>query len=400
MKTIKIGQFGFGCVGEGLYDIITNQKNDHIQYQKICISNLDKKRKAPESLLTDNKEEIFNDQSINLIVELINDADIAFDLVARAIKNGIPVVSANKKMIAVYYQELQQLIEEYHTPFVYEGAVCGAIPILRTLEEYYQYDAINHIEGIFNGTTNYILTKQYEKELTFDVALEDAKALGFAETDPTSDIDGFDPKYKLKILLAHAFGIDVPVDKITNFGIRNILKQDIQYARNKGLKYKLLAKIIRNEDQICAFVAPLLVKENDLAYKIDNENNYVLINTEYTGNQLLYGKGAGSHPTGMAVFSDILGLQKGYHYAEKTSSNRKFTNDILVEVIISSEKHESLSSLNFEESYQVYESKGYHYRTGKINLSSLHKEEFPKDFFIGLISPNVEFKQNTELVLG
>lgn len=391
MKTINIGLFGFGCVGEGFYHIATSQDKIQVNFEKIVIKTLNKKRSGPSELFTTDPELIFNNENIDLIVELINGTDEAFKIVSRAIKNGIPVVSANKKMLATYYTEIQSLIFEYKTPLLYEGAVCGAIPILRTIDHYYQYDEITQLEGIFNGTTNYILTQQFEENRNFDETLKSAQDLGFAEIDPTSDIDAFDPKYKLKILAAHAFGIDIDESSILNLGIRNIHEKDIAYAKNKGLKYRLLSKAIRKNNKICLFVLPVLTDKNNIAFNINNENNFVSLATKYAENHLLVGKGAGSQPTGAAVYSDVLGLvnhNKSYDIPE--NNGLKFTNDASIEVFISGTTLESLQKIALDDEYQVFESSNYYYKIGSVSIKKLLSVS-NSDLFIGMISEKVTF---------
>ncbi|MEL6557969.1 MAG: homoserine dehydrogenase [Bacteroidota bacterium] len=392
MTTFNIGLFGFGCVGEGFYQIAREDRKVDINFKKIIIKNLQKQRSAPPELFSDNPDDIFNDEEIDLVVELINGTEEAFEIVSAAIKKRIPVVSANKKMLAVYFTELKELVDEYETPILYEGAVCGAIPILRTIDQYFQYDQITQVEGIFNGTTNYILTQQFEENRNFDETLKSAQELGFAELDASSDVDAFDPKYKLKIVAAHAFGLNVPESEILNLGIRNIHEKDIAYARNKGLKYRLLARAIRKEDQVSLFVLPALTKQADTAYTIDNENNFVSLSTKYADNHLLVGKGAGSLPTGAAVYSDAVSILNSKNsYRIPNSAELEFTNDASIEIFVSSAHSESINQVVLDEEYQVFESANYFYKIGKITLDKLIASA-KSDVFIGMISENVEFE--------
>lgn len=392
MTTFNIGLFGFGCVGEGFYQIAREDTKVDITFRKIIIKNLQKKRNAPAELFSDNPEDIFNDEKIDLVVELINGTEEAFEIVSTSIKKRIPVVSANKKMLAVYFTELKELVDRYSTPILYEGAVCGAIPILRIIDQYFQYDQITQLEGIFNGTTNYILTQQFEENRNFDETLKSAQELGFAELDASSDIDAYDPKYKLKIVAAHAFGLDVPESEILNLGIRNIHKKDIAYAKNKGLKYRLLAKAIKKENQVSLFVLPVLTKQEDTAYAINNENNFASLSTKYADNHLLVGKGAGSLPTGTAVYSDVVSIAKSNHrYHIPESIDVEFTNNASIEVFVSSVNAGSISQVILDEEYQVFESANYFYKIGKITLKKLISIS-KSDLFIGMISENVEFE--------
>src|ERR1700759_357562 len=233
-KKLNIGLFGFGVVGQGLYDIIKT-KNLNLEIKKIAIKNPEKKRSLPTELFTTDRDVILNDPEINTIVELINDTEAAFEIVSRALSTGKNVVSASKKMIATYLDELIELQQKHGTSLLYEGAVCGSIPIIRNLEEYYDNELLHSICGIFNGSSNYILSKGFNEGLSYDMALQQAQDLGFAETDPTSDVGGFDAKYKLVIAAAHAYGVVVHPDEVFNFGIQNLAAQDLQYAREKNL---------------------------------------------------------------------------------------------------------------------------------------------------------------------
>src|SRR6202012_2768829 len=226
-KKLNIGLFGFGVVGQGLYDIIKT-KNLNLEIKKIAIKDPHKTRTLPSHLFTTERDEILNNPEINTIVELINDTEAAFEIVSRALSSGKNVVSASKKMIATYLNELIELQNKYGTSLLYEGAVCGSIPIIRNLEEYYDNELLHSISGIFNGSSNYILSKGFIEGLDYNSALKQAQDLGFAETDPTSDVGGFDAKYKLVIAAAHAYGIVVQPDEVLNIGIQNLSASDIQ----------------------------------------------------------------------------------------------------------------------------------------------------------------------------
>ena len=399
MKTINIGLFGFGCVGEGFYKIVTSQPDSPFHIRKIVIKDAEKQRNVPGELLTTDANEVFEDPEINLIVELINGNETAFTIVSEALRRKIPVVSANKKMLATHYGALRTLTEQHDTPLLYEGAVCGAIPILKTIDQYFRFDPISQIEGIFNGTTNYILTRQYDENSTFGDTLLDAQKLGYAELDASSDVDAFDPKYKLKLIMAHAFGLDVPVDDILNLGISAIKEQDLAYARNKGLKYRLLARLLRQGNQVSAFVAPALVSPEETAFNVNYANNYAELKTDHAEQHILIGKGAGSLPTGAAVFADVVQIatyEKGYQHQE--NSHYQFINDAVLEVIVSAKQAQPLNNIHFEEVFQEYASTGFYYKTGKILISELLALH-PTELFIGLISEKVHFQQEEAILI-
>src|SRR5476649_213454 len=236
-KKLNIGLFGFGVVGQGLYDIIKT-KHLNLEIVRIAIKDAEKQRSLPAELFTTNKDELLNNPEINTIVELINDTEAAFEIVSRALSSGKNVVSSSKKMVALHLKELIALQHKYGTSLLYEGAVCGSIPIIRNLEEYYDNELLHSISGIFNGSSNYILSKVCNEGLDYDTALKQAQDLGFAETDPTLDVGGFDAKYKLVIAAAHAYGVVVDPEEILTVGIQNLSPYDLQYAREKKLKIK------------------------------------------------------------------------------------------------------------------------------------------------------------------
>ncbi len=318
-KDLTLGIFGFGCVGQGLYEVLSRTNGLKASIKKICIKNPEKDRSLAPSLFTTEKNELLYDDEIDVIVELINDEDPAFEIVKTAMQNGKSVVSASKKMIAKHLPELVRLQELYNVSFLYEGACCASIPIIRNLEEYYDNDLLHAVTGIFNGSTNYILTKIFEEKKTYVSALAEAQELGFAETDPKMDVEGFDPKFKLCILLFHAFGMYVEPADIFNYGIQNLNDFDINYANEKRATIKLLAVCRKINDAVVAYVMPHFVNLDSKFYLIRNEYNAVLVESAFSDQQVFTGKGAGSTPTGSAVLSDISALSYGYKYEYRKS---------------------------------------------------------------------------------
>lgn len=377
-KKLNIGLFGFGVVGQGLYDIIKT-KHLNLEIVKIAIKNPEKERSLPAHLFTTNKEDLLNNPEINTIVELINDTEAAFEIVSRALSTGKNVVSASKKMIALHLDELIALQHQFGTSLLYEGAVCGSIPIIRNLEEYYDNELLHSISGIFNGSSNFILSKGFNENLDYDTALKQAQDLGFAETDPTSDVGGFDAKYKLVIAAAHAYGLVTDPDKVFNLGIQNLSANDLQYAREKNLKIKLVPIAKELDDKnVALFVLPKFVNQHEFLYNVENEYNGVIVQAAFADQQFFFGKGAGGHPTGSAVLSDIAALRYGYQYEYKKAKKRKdlnFTNDILLTIYLSYQDEALLQALNFEHNNERYYSGNYKYVIGKINLQNLIANE-------------------------
>ncbi|QEM10353.1 MULTISPECIES: homoserine dehydrogenase [Mucilaginibacter] len=373
-KKLNIGLFGFGVVGQGLYDIVKTKKLN-IEIVKFAIKDPTKKRSLPAHLFTTDKEELLNNPEINTIVELINDTEAAFEIVSRALKSGKNVVSASKKMIALHLDELIEIQHQYGTSLLYEGAVCGSIPIIRNLEEYYDNELLHSISGIFNGSSNYILSKGFIEGLDYDSALKQAQDLGFAETDPTSDVGGFDAKYKLVIAAAHAYGVVVQPDEVFNLGIQNLAAADLQYAREKNLKIKLVPVAKELDDRnVALFVLPKFVNDKEFLYNVEYEYNGVTVQAAFADQQFFFGKGAGGHPTGSAVLSDIAALRYNYQYEYKKAKEKtdlNFTNNIELTVYLRYDDEELVEALNFEHINERYYSGNYKFVIGKINLQNL-----------------------------
>jgi homoserine dehydrogenase len=373
-KKLNIGLFGFGVVGQGLYDIIKT-KHLNLEIVKIAIKDNTKERTLPAQLFTTERDEILNNPEINTVVELINDTEAAFEIVSRALKSGKNVVSASKKMIALHLEELIQIQHEYGTSLLYEGAVCGSIPIIRNLEEYYDNELLHSISGIFNGSSNYILSKGYIENMTYDNALKLAQDLGFAETDPISDVGGYDSKFKLIIACAHAYGVIVNPDEVLNIGIQNLGAFDLQYTKEKNLKVKLVpvAKEL-DAGHVTLFVLPKFVNETEFLYNVEYEYNGVIVQAAFADQQFFFGKGAGGHPTGSAVLSDIAALRYDYQYEYKKAKESKglnFTNNLELNIYLLYENDRLVDELKFKDIHERYYSGTSKFVIGRINLQSL-----------------------------
>ena len=339
-KKLNIGLFGFGVVGSGLYKVLQQTPSLNAGITKVCIKHPEKKREASAELFTTDAELLLQDESINVIVELIDDAEAAHYIVTTALKNGKAVVSANKKLIAEHLPELLKLQEKHNVPFLYEAACCASIPVIRNLEEYYDNDLLAGISGIVNGSTNYILTRISQDKLDFQEALLQAQVEGFAESDPTLDIAGIDAVNKLSILLAHGYGIVEHPSAIVHTGIQQLQDHDAVYAKEKGYEIKLVAQAHKQADgKIAAFVLPQFVEPGCQLYNVRNEYNGVVIESGFADKQFFYGKGAGSFPTASAVLSDISALRYGYKYEYKKlrSQKAKLTNDVYLRIYVSYE---------------------------------------------------------------
>ena len=245
-KKLKIGLFGFGTVGKGLYDVLKRIDSRNVEIRRICVRDLSKPRSI-EAEFTDNPDDIFSDPDVNFIVELIDDADAAYTIVKRALMKRLPVVSGNKKMLAYHIEELIDLQQQYNTALLYDASACGSIPVIRNLEEYYDNDLLTSVKGILNGSSNFILSKIFNEKMSYPAALKLAQDLGFAESNPSLDIDGWDSLFKLIIITVHAFGLYVAPEKIFTYGISNMNDDDIRFATEKERRFKLVAHVEKLE---------------------------------------------------------------------------------------------------------------------------------------------------------
>ena len=266
---------------------------------------------------------------------------------------------------------------------MYEAAVGGSIPIIRNLEEYYNNDFLQSIQGIVNGSTNYILTKTFQDNLSFDEALKEAQEKGYAESNPILDTGGFDARSKLQILLAHSFGIKTVPDEVFNVGIQNLGDLEIKYAKEKNLQIKLLAYAQkRNDNEVAALVIPKFVNSTDTFSTVSDVFNGVKVQTAFADKQFFYGRGAGSLPTASAVLSDISALAYDYRYEYKkisNSENLKLTEDFVLKVLF---RHRSKDADKFQSYFinidEYYGNKEQGYFVGDINFKNL-KEIFSQN---------------------
>jgi len=386
---IVIGLFGFGVVGEGLYKVLEQTPGMNAQIKKVCIKHPEKTRVAPAELFTTDSSVLLHDKDINVIVELIDDADAAYSIVTTALRNKKAVVSANKKMIAEHIAELIALQQKYDVPFLYEAACCASIPVIRNLEEYYDNDLLQGISGIVNGSTNYILTKVSDEQKGFDEALQEAQAKGFAESDPSLDVNGIDAVNKLSILLVHAYGIITEPSAIVHTGIQNLHEQDAIYAKEKGYEIKLVAQARKLQDgKIAAFVIPQFVAANSQLSTVKNEYNGVIIESSLADKQFFYGKGAGGFPTASAVLSDLSALRYNYRYEYKKlhyQTPSEPANDFYLKACISCK---GLLQVPHERFDQVLEWSSNEHRchiSGIIHFSELQESNWWKEPGVSII---------------
>lgn len=388
-RQLVIGMFGFGVVGEGLYKVLKQTPSLSASIKKVCIKNPGKKRNAPEELFTTDKNELLEDKEINVIVEVIDDSVAAFDIVKTALKNKKEVVSSSKKMIAEHLQELLDLQQKTGRSFLYESSACASIPAIRNLEEYYDNDLLHSIRAIVNGSTNFILTKMFDENLGFKEALLLAQQLGFAESNPTLDVEGFDALNKWAIFLCHAYGIVATPDQILFTGIQNIHKSDAAVAKARGQQIRLVAQAKKLTDGgVGAFVLPQFVTADNPLSFVKNEYNGVVIESGFADQQFFYGKGAGSFPTASAVLSDLSALRYGYKYEYKKLYHHEpnqLNDDIYLKVYVSFSDVKSIPTDDFEWIEQWHAQEDRKYLSGVIALRKLKSSSWWKENGTSLI---------------
>ena len=377
MSEIKIGLFGLGTVGTGIIEVLSKARNANAEIKRVCVRNLSKPRNVdidPEKL-TDNRDDIFNDPEINLIVEVIDDAQASFEIASEALGRKIPVVSGNKAMLARHLPEIIELQRENSTALLYDASACGSIPVIRNLEEYYDNDLLLEVKGILNGSSNYILSQVFDHDSSYDEALRRAQALGFAESDPSFDIDGYDSLFKLVIITLHALGVYVSPDDVFTYGISSISDYDINYAKEKRRKIKLVAQVVKiSDDRFTMFVMPEFVAPSRYIYSVDDEYNGIVIRGECYDRQFMFGKGAGSLPTASSILSDVMARLHDYRYEYKKMSytgRPVYTTDVDLKVYIRYQSTPVIELLPFKKVYERYNSVNANYVIGEVSLSDL-----------------------------
>ncbi len=311
MKKIKIGIIGLGTVGTGVVKTISNFW-DSIEITKIAVRDINKPRNIEgldKSLLTDKAEEIVDNPDIDIVVEVMGGVNPALDLIKKAINNGKHIVTANKEILAKHGEELFLLAKEKNRVILYEAAIAGGIPIIMPVKTILRANKINKIAAILNGTTNYILTKMDKDGASYDEVLKEAQELGYAEADPTGDVEGFDAAYKIVTLATIAFNKRIKINGIYREGITKITDKDIKLAKELGYKIKLIASAkIDEAGRADVRVHPMLVPEGHVLANINNVTNAIMLTGKPVGEIMFTGPGAGEFPTASSVAGDILAL--------------------------------------------------------------------------------------------
>ena len=341
MKPVNIGFLGFGTVGQGAATVlarnaieISRRAGCDIVVKSACVRNTD--RQLDELLasvtLTSDPESIINDPEIDVVVEVMGGDEPARSLLLKAIANGKHIVTANKALVACHGSDIFEAAREHGVSVAFEAAVAGGIPVIKSIREGLAGKKIHWVAGIINGTCNYILTEMLEKGREFDDVLDEAKDLGYAEADPTFDIEGIDAAHKLTILASIAFGVPLQFDAVHVEGISQITREDTAYARELGYRIKHLGLAIDTGNGIELRVHPTLIPERRLIANVDGVMNAVLVCADAVGPTLYYGAGAGAEPTGSSVVADIMDVVR---VASASVANRvptlAFQHDALID---------------------------------------------------------------------
>lgn len=314
---VKLGLLGFGTVGSGVYEIITKRPemmkkatSQNVEIAKILVRDSKKDRglQVENEVLTENVDEILDNPEIDIVVEVMGGIEEAYEYIKRALKNGKHVVTANKAVISLYIKELEDLALQNNCGILYEASVAGGIPILKNLKELLKINKVDEIKGILNGTTNFILTKMYDEDLSFDEALSLAHKYGYAEADPTDDVEGYDAARKISIMASLSYGTHASINDVLCYGITSIRTIDVVEFKKMGFVPKLLGCALRKGDEFSAIVEPILVEKNSMFSSVKDAFNIVSVKGDTVGELQFYGQGAGKSPTGNAVVMDIIDI--------------------------------------------------------------------------------------------
>jgi homoserine dehydrogenase len=313
--SLTLGAFGLGCVGQGFLELLNAHGGTAAHVKHVCVKERGRERNVGDARLTYEALDILTDNDVRTIVELTNDPQLALHVITRALVTGRNAITASKKVVAENLGDLIQLQRITGQALLYEASCAASIPVLRALETHFSGEEVLRIEGILNGTTNYILTKAQEQGLSPEEALRQAQQAGFAEADPSSDLSGADARYKLVILIVHAFGTIVRPADILCHGIEGLREEDLAFGKEQGWTVRLIASAHPSKDGLVAHVLPTFVPAGDAFAFVRNEYNAVRIEGAHSGTHVLQGKGAGKLPTGLAVLSDVQQLIRGGGYA-------------------------------------------------------------------------------------
>ena len=357
---VNIAVLGYGVVGSGVVELIkTNyEKISSSAAQEVKVKYILDVRSFPDSpyaeLFVDSFEVIENDPQVQIVVETIGGTGAAYEYTKRSILAGKSVVTSNKELVAVHGQEILELARQKNLNYLFEASVGGGIPILRPISQCLSANEIYEIYGILNGTTNYILSQMLLNGSSFEKALENAKAKGYAEADPTADIKGIDTCRKICILADLAFGSHINPDRVPTYGIENITEEDMAYAKVMGAKIKLVGRALRREeDSVVAYVAPHILPESNLLSNVEDVFNCIVVRGNAIGDAMFYGKGAGKLPTASAVVADVIDAAKHFN-ARKYIYWEKGSEDYLSDPLLMESRWFIRAEMGEEEAEKIF----------------------------------------------
>mgnify|MGYP001851527532 CR=1 FL=1 len=378
-NVLKIGIIGLGVVGTGVVKALS--KFENIKILKAAVRNKNKKREVNVQYITDDPFEIANDPEIDVVVEVAGGVDPCLEVLKTAIKNKKHIVTANKELLAKFGDEIFSLANENNVTVLYEAAVAGGIPIIGPIKTTLRGNEFNKVMGILNGTTNYILTKMEEDGVSYLECLKDAQKLGYAEADPTNDVEGFDTMFKIAILSNIVFHKKIDYKKIYREGITHISQDDIKCAKELGYKIKLigLAQKLEN-DELDIRVHPVLVEENSMLAKISNAINTVQLEGNPVGSVMFTGPGAGEGPTASSVVGDILAIAAEISYTDTILPSTRVKTDILAkQADILNTKNSYFLAINAQNARGTIGAIGTVCAENNINLQSILQKGIKED---------------------
>lgn len=329
---IKIAILGLGTVGFGVYDIITKSPYlNNVVVTKILDKDLSKQKLVKKAEVTINYNDIIYDKEIKIVVETMGAGEFSYHCIKRALEAKKHVITANKEVIALHLEELSKLKEKKGVSLLYEASVGGGIPIIYPLYEIVKVNEVDEIQGILNGTTNFILTKMFQDGLSFSDSLRLAQEKGFAEADPTADLEGLDMVRKIAILSSIAYKGAIHIEQIDHFGITNINDEDLVNIKKTGGVLKLIASSKQQKGKVNILIEPTIVQPTNLFSTVNEENNLIAINSSFNGNLKFFGKGAGRYPTANAIVNDIIAIieaRRNYTFENKNKLIVEDSSDV------------------------------------------------------------------------
>ncbi len=328
---MKVGLLGFGTIGRGVFQLLQSLK-ERYNVELVNVFDLPIKKEVLGDLLVTNIDDIINNEDIDVVIEVLGGHDMAYNAIKKSLINNKSVITANKEVVSQHLEEFIELAHENNVDFLFEASVGGGIPIIKSLIDNVKINDVDHIYGILNGTTNYILTKMQKEGLSFEDALQLAKNNGFAEANPTADLEGLDMVRKINILASLAYQAKFSNEDIYNFGISNITKEIIDDVASKGYILKLVAQSIRNNDGVSIIVEPVLIDNFHPLAAVNDEFNAVIFKGSTNDVLEFYGKGAGSLPTATAIIADLVSIIENRGYIDfkpvnTYSVNKAFEED-------------------------------------------------------------------------